>query len=131
MSEVGLKYDDSKLRMDLIPPESQYGLAMVLTYGAAKYSAENWRAGISYKRVYGALQRHLTAWYSGEEVDPESGMSHLWHALFGLAVLSTYEAHSEDYAGFDDRIKHTNIISPEFFKDFISETMEKFKNVSK
>jgi hypothetical protein len=87
----GLKYDSDKLRMDLIPPEVIEQLATVLTYGAKKYSDRNWEKGIKYNRVYGALQRHLNRWMMGEDLDKESGLLHLSHALTCLSFLVTYE----------------------------------------
>lgn len=40
--------------MDLIDPSFQVALADVLTYGASKYGAHNWREGIEASRLYGA-----------------------------------------------------------------------------
>lgn len=83
----GLKLDHDKPRMELLEPEYLRGTADVLTYGAQKYAAENWRAGIDATRLYGALQRHLNAFWSGEDVDPESGLPHLYHASCELMFL--------------------------------------------
>ena len=55
----GVKFDQDKPRMDLIPPETVEALAAVLTYGAKKYEDRNWEKGMSWGRVYGALMRHL------------------------------------------------------------------------
>lgn len=87
----GTKHDQGKLRMDLIPPEAERALAEVLTYGANKYEDRNWEKGIKYSRIYAALRRHLLAWVEGEEIDPESKLSHLSHAFCCLAFLVTYE----------------------------------------
>ncbi len=70
----GKKFDEGKLRMDLIPPEAIKGLAKVLTYGADKYGEKNWLNGLSYSRVYAAIQRHLWAFWEGEDNDDESGI---------------------------------------------------------
>lgn len=91
VKQGGVKHDLGKLRLDLIPPESVTALGGVLTYGAAKYGDRNWEAGLTYGRVYAACQRHLWAWFGGEDVDSESGLSHLDHALACLAFLATYE----------------------------------------
>lgn len=89
---IGIKHDEGKLRMDLIPPEVEQSLAEILTYGAKKYKDRNWEKGIKYGRVYAALRRHLLAWTEGEENDQESGLPHIKHALCCLAFLVTYEA---------------------------------------
>jgi hypothetical protein len=51
-------------------------------------------------RVYGALMRHLWTWWRGDNLDKETGKSHLWHAVCCLAFLITYE---ERGIGEDDR----------------------------
>lgn len=88
----GVKFDQDKIRMELIPPEVMVALGHVLTYGASKYEARNWEKGMDWGRVLGAMKRHMTQWELGEEGDEETGYSHLWHALTCLAFLVTYEA---------------------------------------
>jgi len=96
----GVKFDTDKPRMDLIPPEAMVALAQVLTFGAAKYSARNWELGMDWGRPYAAMLRHLMAWWGGEDKDPETGMSHMWHALCCAAFLVSFE---ERGIGKDDR----------------------------
>lgn len=96
----GHKTDATKLRYELIPASTLHALASILTFGAAKYAPRNWELGIAWGRVFGALMRHLWAWWSGESNDPETGKSHLWHAQCCVAFLIEYEiTHPE----FDDR----------------------------
>lgn len=97
----GTKHDAQKLRMDLLPPEAEIALATVLTYGADKYNADNWRKGLSFSRVLAAAQRHLNAYRRGEYSDEESGLPHLWHALCNLAFLVTFDMNKE-YEGNND-----------------------------
>lgn len=73
------KFDAEKVRMDLLDPEALEGLAKVLTFGAQKYAAHNWRKGISNSRLVAALIRHLFALIRGELIDPESGLPHIDH----------------------------------------------------
>lgn len=98
----GVKYDKDKPRLDLVPPEVVIALGTVLTYGAAKYADNNWRKnnGMRWGRVYAAMQRHLLAWQKGEDVDPESGLPHLHHALANLAFLIAF---ANEGIGEDDR----------------------------
>lgn len=96
----GVKYDGDKLRTDLIPVSAIMSLARVLTYGARKYDSRNWERGLEWSRPYGAAMRHLLAWWGGEDIDPESGLPHLEHALCNLAFLREYmDTHPE----LDDR----------------------------
>ena len=84
----GKKYENGKLRYDLIPPEVLESLAKVLTYGSEKYGANNWQGLADFEpRYYAALQRHLNAWRQGEAADKESGLHHLEHALCNVAFL--------------------------------------------
>jgi hypothetical protein len=109
MSE-GVKYDEGKLRVELIPPEFIFATAVILTFGANKYEDRNWENGMSWGRVFGALMRHLWSWWGGKgrttksflfgDLDDETGRSHLWHACCCLAFLVAYE---ERGVGQDDR----------------------------
>lgn len=83
----GDKFDTGKPRLGLIDTIFLWGLARVLTFGAQKYAAHNWRKGIECDRLYDALQRHLTAWNAGEDIDAESGLNHLDHAACELMFL--------------------------------------------
>lgn len=104
----GRKDDSEKLRYDLIPPSTLHALASVLTFGAKKYDARNWEKGIAWGRVFGALMRHLWAWWAREPYDPETGFSHLWHAQCCLSFLMEYEVtHPE----LDDRPPMVGIYS--------------------
>lgn len=62
------------------------GRAMAL--GAAKYGAFNYReTKIAASTYEDALERHLQLWFDGEDDDPESGVSHLAHAIACCALL--------------------------------------------
>jgi hypothetical protein len=96
----GVKFDADKARYDLIPPEIEEAIAKVLTFGAVKYGERNWELGMRWGRPYAALRRHMTAWWSGENTDPETGMPHTWHAACCIAFIVAFEARG---AGTDDR----------------------------
>lgn len=81
----GLKYDSGKPRMDLLDPAALEGVAAVLTFGAEKYAAHNWRNGINVSRLIAASYRHLGAINQGEDIDPESGLPHVDH--LGCCVM--------------------------------------------
>lgn len=86
-----IKYDSGKLQYSLIPPIATRELAKVLTYGANKYKANNWKKVDDKSRYIDALYRHLEAWRSGESIDTESGLSHLSHALTNITFLIYFE----------------------------------------
>lgn len=90
-SDLGEKYDEGKLRYDLVPPEAMQEYVRVLTFGANKYADRNWEGGIAYSRLFAAAFRHMFAFLLGERMDPETGISHLAHAICCLNFLLTYE----------------------------------------
>lgn len=98
--QPGMKYDADKPRVDLIAPELIFGISNVLTYGAAKYAERNWELGMSWGRCFGALMRHLWAWWAGQKLDAETKQSHLHHAACCLMFLIAYEKRK---IGIDDR----------------------------
>lgn len=97
----GLKFDDHKPRMDLLDSRAIEQLAMVLTFGAQKYANHNWRKGISKGRLIAAALRHLFAYLRSEDRDPESGLSHVAHAMCCCMFLLGLEHKPE----LDDRYK--------------------------
>lgn len=103
MSNGGTKFDEDKVRMELLPFYPLWAIANVLTFGAKKYAPWNWTKGFLYSRLIGATMRHLGAWSSGEDKDPESKMSHLWHAACCLVFLIWMEKFRPD---LDDRFKN-------------------------
>jgi len=87
--EVGVKYDQEKLRWDLVPWEQFKEVVKVLMHGANKYpSKDNWKyVSNRHRRYFSAAVRHIIDWYDGEVDDPESGVHHLAHAMCCLLFL--------------------------------------------
>ena len=75
-----VKFDDEKIRYELLDPYALQEIARVLTYGAKKYNDHNWSKCNSVTRYFGACCRHLFAWLRGEDNDSETGINHLAHA---------------------------------------------------
>lgn len=97
---TGARYNDGKTRFDLIPLSALTDCADVFAYGAQKYASWNWLRGMPWSVPYACLMRHLDAWQRGEELDPESGLPHLGHAMCNLIMLSHYAKY---YREGDDR----------------------------
>jgi hypothetical protein len=79
----------SKLaRFDLVPVEPLILLAEHFGRGARKYADRNWEKGYDWSLSFAAMMRHAWAFWSGEDIDPETGSPHIiavaWHA-FALA----------------------------------------------
>lgn len=78
----------TKAPLSTVPlrPVLEVGAAMV--EGACKYGRHNYRrAGVRATVYFDAAARHLFAWYEGQDIDPESGLSHVVKAIAGLMVL--------------------------------------------
>lgn len=99
-SATGQKFDNEKSRVDLLDPEWLEEVGHVLRFGAQKYAPNNWRGGISYHRLIGALLRHVFAILRGEDNDPESGLTHAGHASCCIMFLFWMMKHRKD---MDDR----------------------------
>jgi hypothetical protein len=98
----GMKHDTEKPRLDLLDPEFLEGIGEVLTFGARKYAAHNWRNGLSASRLIAAAYRHLGAINKSEDLDPESGLPHTHHLACCVQFLSWTLKHKPE---FDDRWK--------------------------
>jgi hypothetical protein len=101
MATQGVKFDADKPRMELLDAYAIEELAKVLAFGAKKYDAHNWRKGITKGRLIAAALRHLFAYLRGENVDPETGLSHVAHAMCCCMFLLGLEHRPE----LDDRWK--------------------------
>ena len=88
---LGRKFDQGKLDYTLLPWDALTEIVKVLQHGAEKYARDNWlHVPNALERYEAAGMRHRIARLQGEEVDPESGYSHLAHEacclLFQLAL---------------------------------------------
>lgn len=91
-SKEGVKYDSDKPRWSLLPFKALQEVVEVLTFGAKKYAADNWKhVPQAQERYIDAAYRHLADWNSGEKKDPETGKSHLAHAVCCLLFLLWFE----------------------------------------
>lgn len=84
-------------------------VARVMKFGAGKYSEWNWTedGGLSWRRLYNAVLRHIVLgqrWAPGPDhpaqLDPESALPHIAHALASLGMLHDTIARG---IGIDDR----------------------------
>jgi hypothetical protein len=102
VSSTGGEKGTKLARFDLIPVGPLTELAKHYGRGAQKYEDRNWERGYEWSKSYAAMQRHATAFWGGEDIDPETGTPHIiaaaWHALALCEYMTT---HPE----FDDRSK--------------------------
>lgn len=99
----GVKADSEKPPMDLLDPYALEEVAKVLAFGAKKYEPHNWRKGIRLSRLLAAMLRHTFAFLRGEDLDKESGLPHMAHALCcGMFILWLHKERPD----YDDRWKN-------------------------
>lgn len=87
VNDKGLKFDNDKAPMDLIPYEAEEAIAQVFAFGQKKYDRANWAKGIDYSRLISATKRHLGRFNKGEDLDDESSLNHIAHAACNLVML--------------------------------------------
>ena len=84
---------NGKIPLHLWPSTATAMGAIGLLEGRFKYGNANWReAGVRASVYVSACQRHLAAWFEGEDTDKDSGLPHLGHALACLAILVDADA---------------------------------------
>ena len=101
----GTKNDSNYMEkppLDLLTLEFQTGTAQALGFGANKYGRHNFRGGIDHSRLIAAALRHLNQYNNGQDLDSESGLSHLSHAAASLNMLMWMVANRPE---LDDRYK--------------------------
>jgi len=98
------------------PVLAEVGVAML--EGARKYGRHNYRvAGVRASVYYDATMRHLTSWWEGVDIDPDSGLSHITKAIASLAVLRDAEIQRKFV---DDRPP----VSPEYWQKDLQTVIE-------
>lgn len=112
--EKGLRYNDQKLRYDLLEPYAIEQLAAVFTKGAEKYEPNNWLKGLPWMDVVASLERHIAAFKRGEDIDYDkdcqqcqegtckshTGLLHMAHAAWNALAIVSYYKHRPE---FDNR----------------------------
>jgi 5'(3')-deoxyribonucleotidase/ribosomal protein L32 len=109
----GLRFNDGKLRYDLVPQYAQEQYVKVLTHGANKYGDHNWKRGMKWSSVLASMKRHIAAFESGEDYDPETGEYHMAHVMCNSAFMTQYY---RIYPQGDDR-EHVYLRAPKIGLD--------------
>ena len=99
---VGDRKNTGKLHWSLVSWQALEPMVKVLEFGTLKYSADNWKKGLSWRETSESLLRHLMAFMRGEDNDPESGLGHVGHILCNGMFLSYMVLFRPD---LDDRLK--------------------------
>jgi len=77
-----------KVSVSVLPQQVIGEVGLALLEGARKYGRHNYRAaGVRGSVYFDAAWRHLAAWWEGQDLDPDSGLSHVTKAIAGLMAL--------------------------------------------
>lgn len=87
---IGLRFNQGKLRYDLVHPWSHEQMVSVLTKGSIKYAERNWELGMKWSNIISSLKRHMAAIEKGEDYDPETGELHAAHIACNAHFLTAY-----------------------------------------
>lgn len=88
------------IQLGALDPQALMVVAEVAGFGTVKYARYNFFKGFDWSLSYDALQRHLHAFWGGENLDPESKLPHLAHACWHTLCLLTFSLRGR---GTDDR----------------------------
>lgn len=71
-----------------VPQRVLWEIGVGLMEGALKYGRFNYRAtGVQASIYVDAAKGHISAWEEGEDIDPDTGLSHITKAICSLIVL--------------------------------------------
>jgi len=78
----------AKPPLHLIPGPARVLVSLAMKDGALKYGPFNWReTPVEASNYTAACERHIAAWFDGEECASDSGISHIAHAIASLMIL--------------------------------------------
>lgn len=101
MTQQGDRENQGKLKWSLVPQSALIPMVRVLEFGSQKYAPHNWMKGLSITETCESLKRHLDSFLEGEDIDPESGISHIGHIQCNALFLSWMLQNRPD---LDDRV---------------------------
>lgn len=98
----GLKQDDGKLPLDLLPMRALQEVAKVLAFGVKKYDRNSWQGVKPRRRYFAAMMRHLFDRALGKKIDEESGLPTMAHAVCDGLFLLAFDVGLDPIDAFDE-----------------------------
>ena len=90
-----LRYNTGKPKWSLIHMNSLVPMIRVLEYGALKYAPFNWQKPMKRDELLDSMQRHMAALIDGNELDDESGLTHIGHIMANAMFYSYHFVEKE------------------------------------
>src|SRR6056297_2552251 len=76
----------------VVPAQVIWEVGVGMLEGALKYGRHNYRgAGVRSSVYVDAAKGHIDAWTEGQDLDPDTGLSHITKAICSLVVLRDAE----------------------------------------
>lgn len=104
----GSRFNTGKTQWGLVDFAALEGMVKVLEFGAQKYGIGNWQKGLTTVSIIESLLRHIFAYLKGEDIDSETGLKHVDHALCNAMFLVYMEKNKKE---MDNRKEYNNEIS--------------------
>ena len=113
-----------KVPMSCLPAPVIAEVGVGMLEGALKYGRHNYRViGVRYSVYYDAAMRHLMAAWEGEDIDPDSGLSHISKAIATLVVLRDAQIRGNIT---DDRPPHSSCDWQLRLNNIVSDLLKKY-----
>ena len=108
-----MKDQNKKNKYSILPIKMLEALSEVLTFGAEKYSPDNYKDE-PVEGYIDSMFRHYVAWKNGEYYDDESGLPHLYHMFANAGFIVCLEEMNRENSFWSfnnvlDIIKHNKI----------------------
>lgn len=118
VSGKALRFNEGKPELSylLTFPDALKAFAKICMYGANKYERGNYLRGATVTQQIDSLMRHLSSYYNGEDIDPESGEPHVGHVVWNALQLAQMALTRPD---MDDRINANKFKSTGWTTDII------------
>ena len=94
-TESALRYNTGKPKWSLVHMRSLVPMIRVLEYGAEKYEPFNWQKPTERNTLIDSMQRHMAALIDGNELDDESGLTHIGHIMANAMFYSYHFVEKE------------------------------------
>ena len=105
LSEKADRFNDGKPEWALVDFKSLEPMVAVLEFGAKKYSRDNWKKGLFTQKICESMLRHVFAYLSGEDNDPESGLSHIGHMQCNALFLAYMAREKKEFDNRPETLK--------------------------
>lgn len=103
----GIKTDTGKLMWNLLPLDALENVVRVFDHAvrSGKYAPGNWKfVKHANDRYHSALLRHLCCINKGEDIDPDTGLPHIYAVAANALILVWFHDHPQEEEGTPDGV---------------------------